>query len=84
MFGDRVHRAVIANKEKESGITIHYVNSSYDEGDIIFQAKCRVEPGDTPETLAARIHTLEYEHYPRIIEELLIKLPKRSESGEEV
>jgi phosphoribosylglycinamide formyltransferase-1 len=80
MYGDRVHRAVIANNEKESGITIHYVNGNYDEGDIIFQAKCKVEPGDTPETLAARIHALEYEHYPRVIEDLIIKLPKRSDS----
>ena len=80
MYGDRVHRAVIDNNEKESGITIHYVNGIYDEGDIIFQAKCRVEPDDTPETLAARIHALEYEHYPRVIEDLIMKLPEKSDS----
>lgn len=75
MYGDRVHKAVIRNNEKESGITIHYVNKSYDEGDIIFQVRCRVEPGDTPETLAERIHSLEYEHFPRVIEELILRLP---------
>src|SRR5512133_831861 len=60
MYGDTVHKAVIANKEPESGITIHYVNKHYDSGDIIFQARCRVNPDDTPESLAARIHELEY------------------------
>lgn len=71
MYGDAVHRAVLGGGEKESGITIHYVNRHYDSGDIIFQARCGIEPGDTPETLAARIHTLEYQHYPRIIEDLV-------------
>ncbi len=73
MYGMAVHKAVLAAKEPESGITIHLVNQEYDKGDIIFQAKCQVLPGDTPETLAARIHELEYQHYPRIIEELLMK-----------
>ncbi|WP_423128994.1 phosphoribosylglycinamide formyltransferase [Gaoshiqia sp. Z1-71] len=73
MYGNYVHEAVIKSKDKESGITIHYVNEQYDAGDIIFQAKCAVEPGDTPDTLAERVHRLEYEHYPRIIEELLLK-----------
>ena len=54
MYGDAVHKAVIANHEKESGITIHYVNKHYDEGDIIFQARCTVDPGDTPESLASK------------------------------
>lgn len=71
MFGDNVHRAVVENKEKESGITIHYVNKEYDKGNIIFQAKCTVEPTDTPEVVAAKVHELEYKYYPRIIEDLL-------------
>lgn len=75
MYGDKVHRSVIENHETESGITIHYVNQHYDAGDIIFQARCRVESSDTAETLASKIHTLEYEHYPRVIEELITKLP---------
>ena len=73
MYGSYVHEAVIRSKDKESGITIHYVNEQYDAGDIIFQSKCAVEPGDTPDTLAEKVHKLEYEHYPRIIEELLLK-----------
>jgi phosphoribosylglycinamide formyltransferase-1 len=75
MYGDKVHRAVIGNGEKKSGITIHYVNSHYDEGDIIFQATCDVLPGESAESLAKRIHELEYLHYPRVIEELVNKLP---------
>lgn len=75
MYGDKVHRSVIENHETESGITIHYVNQHYDAGDIIFQVRCRVESSDTAETLASKIHTLEYEHYPRVIEELITKLP---------
>lgn len=71
MYGHHVHEAVIAAGEKESGITIHYVNNHYDEGAIIFQAKCPVLPGDTPDTLAARIHELEYAHFPRVIEEVI-------------
>jgi len=75
MFGDAVHKAVIANKEKESGITIHYVNRQYDEGDIIFQKKCKVETTDTPDSLAQKIHSLEYLHYPKVIEDLVTELP---------
>lgn len=73
-YGDKVHKAVISNHEKESGITIHHVNKFYDEGDIIFQARCKVEPSDTPESLAERIHSLEYEHFPRIIEKMISEL----------
>jgi len=73
MFGHHVHQAVIASGETESGITIHYVNEKYDEGDIIFQAKCPVEPDDTPESLAARIHELEHIHFPVIIEQVISK-----------
>ena len=75
MYGDMVHKAVIANKDKESGITIHYVNKFYDEGDIIFQTRCKVDPSDTPGSLADKIHALEYLHYPKIIEGLVDKLP---------
>ncbi|MDR0694120.1 MAG: phosphoribosylglycinamide formyltransferase, partial [Prevotellaceae bacterium] len=69
MYGMHVHRAVIANRERKSGITIHEVNSEYDSGKIIFQTACDVTPGDTPEILAAKIHQLEYQHFPRVIEE---------------
>jgi phosphoribosylglycinamide formyltransferase-1 len=70
-YGRLVHEAVIAAKEKESGITIHYVDELYDHGQVIFQASCMIEPADTPETLAKKIHWLEHEHFPRVIEELL-------------
>ncbi|MDR2801681.1 MAG: phosphoribosylglycinamide formyltransferase [Prevotellaceae bacterium] len=69
MYGMNVHRAVIASRERKSGITIHEVNSEYDSGKIIFQATCSISPSDTPETLASKIHKLEYQHFPRIIEE---------------
>jgi phosphoribosylglycinamide formyltransferase-1 len=75
MYGDIVHKTVIAKGEKESGITIHYVNQQYDDGDIIFQARCEVGQEDTPESLASRIHALEYLHFPRVIEELVLALP---------
>jgi phosphoribosylglycinamide formyltransferase-1 len=74
MFGEAVHRAVIENRDPESGITIHHVNKLYDEGDIIFQARCKVDAHDDHESLAKKVHTLEYEHFPRIIEELVSKL----------
>ena len=73
MYGDRVHKAVLENQEKESGISIHFVNERYDEGDIIFQAKCEVKPDDTPEVLAARIHKLEHKYYPLVVEKLIIE-----------
>ena len=75
MYGDAVHKAVIANHDKESGITVHYVNKQYDKGDIIFQSKVKVDPSDTPEMLAGKVHALEYIHYPEIIENLVTKLP---------
>jgi phosphoribosylglycinamide formyltransferase-1 len=68
MYGGRVHRAVIANRETQSGITIHEVDLEYDSGHIIFQAACPVAPDDTPERLAAKIHELEYRHFPRVVE----------------
>ncbi len=71
MYGQNVHNAVIAANEKESGITIHYVNNHYDKGNIILQARCKVEPTDDADTLAARIHNLEHFYFPRAIEFLL-------------
>ena len=76
MYGDRVHEAVVRAGEKQSGITIHYVNSEYDAGDIIFQAVCPVLESDTPADVAARVHALEYRHFPVVIEELVSKLPE--------
>ncbi len=73
MYGMNVHCAVIASGEKESGITIHYINERYDEGDIVFQAKCPVSPGDTPEMLAEKIHALEHAHFPRVVEDIIKK-----------
>ncbi|MDE5423661.1 phosphoribosylglycinamide formyltransferase [Ancylomarina sp. DW003] len=74
MYGMHVHEAVIANKEKESGITIHLVNEKYDEGEIIQQAKCLINAEDTAEDLANKIHELEYEHFPRAVENYLNKI----------
>ncbi len=71
MYGMHVHRTVLDNKETESGITIHYVNEEYDAGDIIFQTTCKIDAGETPESLASKVHLLEYEYFPRIIDELL-------------
>ncbi len=71
MYGMRVHEAVVKAGERESGITIHYINERYDEGAIIFQASCPVLPSDTPEEVADKVHALEYKHYPRVIERLL-------------
>lgn len=73
MYGDKVHQAVLMAGEIESGITIHLVNELYDEGAIVFAASCPVERGDTAQTLANKIHTLEYAHYPRIIEQLVVQ-----------
>ncbi len=71
MFGSRVHEAVIAAEEKESGITIHYVSEKYDEGQLIFQAKCELTDGETVESLAQKIHTLEHKHLPETLEKLV-------------
>lgn len=72
MYGSFVHEAVIENKELESGISIHYVNEEYDEGAIILQKKVQVTPHDTPESLARKVHKLEYEWFPKVIEKLLL------------
>jgi len=79
MYGERVHKAVIESGDRESGITIHYVDEKYDNGDIIFQARCRVEPGETPESLASKIHELEYKYYPQIIEKLILEIEKNNQ-----
>lgn len=71
MYGMHVHEAVVENKESETGITIHYVNENYDEGAVIFQAKCKVLPTDSAEDVAQKIHKLEMEHFPKIVEQLL-------------
>lgn len=71
MYGDKVHEAVIAAGDEKSGITIHFVNEQYDKGNIIFQAECPVLPGDNPAGLAAKIHQLEYKHYPKVVENLI-------------
>lgn len=71
MYGQNVHKAVIAAGEKESGITIHYVNEHYDEGKIILQKKCDVSKDDTPEILAQKVLQLEHEWYPKAIEQIL-------------
>ncbi|MDP3353894.1 MAG: phosphoribosylglycinamide formyltransferase [Flavobacteriaceae bacterium] len=73
MFGMKVHQSVIDNKEKETGITIHYVNEKYDEGTIIFQKEVNVVWNDTSETVAEKVHQLEYEYYPKVIETVILK-----------
>lgn len=74
MYGDHVHKAVIEAGEKESGITIHYVNEHYDAGTIIYQEKCSIDPSDTYEDVAHKVHELEYKFYPRIIEDTVMQL----------
>lgn len=71
MFGINVHNAVIVSKETQSGITIHFVNDRYDEGDIVFQAICEVTPDDSPETLAQKVHELEYKYFPEVISQII-------------
>lgn len=71
MYGMNVHKAVVENKETESGISIHFVNENYDEGKLICQAKCSVLPADTPEDVANKIHELEFKFFPEVIEKVL-------------
>jgi phosphoribosylglycinamide formyltransferase-1 len=71
MYGGKVHSAVIQAGEKESGISIHFVNEHYDQGQVIFQARCTIEADDTPDTLAAKIHALEYAHFAATIHQVL-------------
>ncbi len=70
MYGMNVHKAVIANREMVSGITIHYVNEEYDRGEIIFQARCKIESHDTPESLSEKVQKLEHAYYATVIENL--------------
>ena len=72
MYGDNVHKAIIANNETISGITIHLVNENYDEGEILNQVNCTVDPSDTFSSLAGKIHKLEYDHYPKTIEDYIL------------
>ncbi len=74
MYGDRVHKAVVESGDTESGITIHLIDADYDKGTTFFQAKCPVLPTDTPDDVAAKVHALEYEHFPHVIEEILSQL----------
>lgn len=71
MYGEHVHKAVSASRETESGITIHFVNEKYDDGDIVFQKSIDIEEGEDPDTIAEKIHSLEYEYFPKVIEDLL-------------
>ena len=72
MYGDNVHKKVIEERDSQSGITIHYVNEKYDDGEIIFQATCNIQPNDTYEDVAQKVHKLEYAHFPHIIEEIIL------------
>jgi phosphoribosylglycinamide formyltransferase-1 len=71
MYGMKVHEAVLMNNEKESGITIHFVNQNYDDGEIIFQTKTDISASHTAEEIAQKVHELEYRYYPEIIQKLL-------------
>jgi len=73
MYGNNVHEAVLRNNDKESGITIHIVDEKYDNGNIIYQASCPVNPDDTPEMLARKVHQLEYEYFPRVVEKYILQ-----------
>jgi len=74
MYGDKVHEDVVRCGDKQSGITIHYVNEKFDNGDIIFQATCPVEPTDDAHAVAEKVHALEYAHFPHVIDETIQKL----------
>jgi len=74
MYGDNVHKTIMANKEDESGITIHFVNEVFDEGEIIHQSKFKIEPGDNLEMIKFKGQQLEHQHFPRVVENLLKKM----------
>ena len=74
MYGMHVHRAVVESGDRESGISVHFVNPVYDDGKLIFQARCPVLPEDTPEEVARKVHQLEYQHFPAVIEEVVEKI----------
>ncbi len=77
MYGKKVHEAVLNAKDTETGISIHYVNEHFDEGEIIYQSKCSIEKNDDIEKLAYKVHQLEHIHYPKVIEDLLKKMDKK-------
>jgi phosphoribosylglycinamide formyltransferase-1 len=74
MYGERVHTAVLADKEQESGITIHFVNENFDEGEIIHQSKFKIDTGDDLEMMKFKVQQLEHGHFPKVIESLLKKM----------
>ena len=74
MYGMKVHEAIVSNKETESGISIHYVDSIYDNGQIIFQKRFSIEEGENAEDIARKVHKLEYEYYPKVIEKIIMEL----------
>ncbi|MFB0494117.1 folate-dependent phosphoribosylglycinamide formyltransferase PurN [Mucilaginibacter sp. OAE612] len=74
MYGDNVHRKILEDKEEESGITIHFVNENFDEGEIIHQSKFKIEPGDTLEIVKFKGQQLEHNHFPKVVEALLKKM----------
>ena len=80
MYGMRVHEAVKKAGDLETGISIHFVNNRYDEGNIIFQASCPVEEQDSPATIAEKIHLLEHRHYPPVVEDILRQMPEKDEN----
>ncbi len=80
MYGKHVHEAVVKAGEKETGITIHYINENYDEGEIISQKSCPVEPSDTPDEVATKVHALEHQYYPQVVENLLENLSRNQDS----
>src|SRR5690606_23607444 len=71
MYGDRVHQAVLDAKDEEHRITIHFVNENFDEGEIIYQGRFKVEPEDTLEELKFKGHQLEHLHFPKVLENLI-------------
>jgi len=75
MYGEKVHEAVIRSGDKRTGISIHYVNDNYDEGEIIFQDSFDIQPDDTAESIAQKVHTLEYKHFPIVIEDVIKNIP---------
>ena len=82
MYGMNVHRAVVANEEDETGITIHYVNDDYDDGEIIFQHSVGIDPDDSPEDVAYKVQQLEHKHFPEVVE-WVINNPTEFEDEEE-
>jgi phosphoribosylglycinamide formyltransferase-1 len=73
MYGSNVHKSVKESGDLKTGITIHYVNENYDEGAIIFQAEVGLDPSDSPETIASKVHALEHQHFPQVIYQILRK-----------